>query len=154
MLSDRQEGTLMETQFQPKVDVLIPVYKPDRRFGRLLQMLKEQTYQVNRIIVINTERIYWNEAGYQSIRGMEVHHISKAEFDHGATRNLAAWYSEAEIMIFMTDDAVPQDNYLVERLVEALRKEGPGGEKVAMAYARQMPDKNGKDIKRPACFGD
>ena len=81
MLSDRQEGTLMETQFQPKVDVLIPVYKPDRRFGRLLQMLKEQTYQVNRIIVINTERIYWNEAGYQSIRGMEVHHISKAEFE-------------------------------------------------------------------------
>lgn len=138
----------MKIQFQPKVDVLIPVYKPDRRFGRLLQMLKEQTYQVNRIIVINTERIYWNEAGYQSVRGMEVHHISKAEFDHGATRNLAAWYSEAEIMIFMTDDAVPQDNYLVERLVEALRKEGPGGEKVAMAYARQMPDKNCNAIER------
>ena len=25
------------------VDVLIPVYKPDRRFARLLQMLKKQT---------------------------------------------------------------------------------------------------------------
>lgn len=138
----------METQFEPKVDVLIPVYKPDKRFGRLLGMLKEQTYPVNRIIVVNTERAYWNEAGYQSVQGMEVHHISKAEFDHGSTRNLAAWYSEAEVMIFMTDDAVPQDKYLIEHLVAALGKEGPKGEIVAMAYARQIPDKGCHTIER------
>lgn len=33
------------------VDVLIPVYKPDRRFARLLQMLKKQTVLPNRIII-------------------------------------------------------------------------------------------------------
>ena len=31
------------------VDVLIPVYKPDRRFARLLQMLRKQTVVPNRI---------------------------------------------------------------------------------------------------------
>lgn len=138
----------MKWKYEPKVDVLIPVYRPDRRFSRLLQMLGRQTYQVHRIIVINTEKRYWNEKGYKDVPGLEVHHISKQEFDHGATRNLAAGYSRADVMIFMTDDAVPHDRYLVERLVEALGKEGPDGETIAMAYARQLPDKGCRAIER------
>ena len=39
------------------VDVLIPVYKPDRRFARLLQMLKKQTVVPDRIIIMNTESV-------------------------------------------------------------------------------------------------
>ena len=38
------------------VDVLIPVYKPDQRFARLLEMLEKQTIKPDRIIVMNTER--------------------------------------------------------------------------------------------------
>lgn len=130
------------------VDVLIPVYKPDRKFSRLLQMLARQTVPPDRIIVMNTERSYWNEQGYQGIRGLEVKHLTKEEFDHGGTRNLAAWYSEADVMIFMTDDAVPQDEYLIERLTEALSGAGPEGEPVAMAYARQLPAKDCHTIER------
>lgn len=138
----------MEREFQPKVDVLIPVYKPDRQFSRLLQMLMRQTYPINRIIVINTEERYWNKKGYESVAGLEVHHVTKPEFDHGGTRNLAAGYSKAEVMIFMTDDAVPKDMYLVERLVDALGKEGPDGEVTAMAYARQLPAKDCGAVER------
>lgn len=130
------------------VDVLIPVYKPDRRFSRLLHMLQEQTCRPNRIIVMNTEQSYWNTDGYKGIRGLEVKHLTKEEFDHGATRNLAAWYSESDIMIFMTDDAVPQDEHLIERLVQALSRTGPDGEPVAMAYARQLPAKDCGTIER------
>ncbi len=61
---------VMERQYQPKVDVLIPVYRPDKRFSRLLQMLEKQTYKVERIIVINTEKRYWNEEGYRAVRGL------------------------------------------------------------------------------------
>ncbi|MCI9146687.1 MAG: glycosyltransferase family 2 protein [Hungatella sp.] len=138
----------MKWENKPKVDVLIPVYRPDGRFGRLLQMLGRQTYKVNQIIVINTEKQYWDEGRYKAVPGLEVHHISKYEFDHGAARNLAAGYSGADVMIFMTDDAVPGDRYLVERLVEALEKEGPEGETIAMAYARQVPDKGCRAIER------
>ena len=53
------------------VDVLIPVYKPDRRFARLLQMLKKQTVVPDRIIIMNTEKAYWNAEGYRDIPGME-----------------------------------------------------------------------------------
>lgn len=48
------------------VDVLIPVYKPDRRFARLLQMLRKQTVVPNRIIIMNTEKPYWNADGYRN----------------------------------------------------------------------------------------
>ena len=60
------------------VDVLIPVYKPDRRFARLLQMLKKQTVVPDRIIIMNTEKAYWNADGYRDIPGMEVHHLTTA----------------------------------------------------------------------------
>ena len=130
------------------VDVLIPVYKPDRVFARLLQMLQQQTRKPDRIIVVNTEKEYWNPEGYQGIPGLKVYHVKKEEFDHGGTRNLAAWYSDADIMIFMTDDAVPQDEHLIERLTEAFGKKGPEGETVAVAYARQLPAKDCRLIER------
>lgn len=130
------------------VDVIVPVYRPDKKFSRLLQMLQKQTWPVRHIIIMNTERSYWKDEGYHGIPGLEVHHLTRTEFDHGATRNLGAWYAEADIMVFMTDDAVPQDEYLIERLVEALSWQGKGGETVAMAYARQLPDKGCRTIER------
>ena len=42
------------------VDVIIPVYRPDKRFARILTMLGRQTYPVSRIIIMNTESRYWN----------------------------------------------------------------------------------------------
>ena len=35
------------------VDVIIPVYKPDKKFSRLLKMLSLQTYPIGKIIVMN-----------------------------------------------------------------------------------------------------
>lgn len=130
------------------VDVLIPVYRPDRKFARLLQMLAAQTMKPEKIIVMNTEKAYWNQEGYEGVNGLEVHHLTKKEFDHGGTRNQAAGYSTADVMIFMTDDAVPADNRLIERLVEALGQTGPDGEMAAMAYARQLPASDCRLIER------
>ena len=125
-----------------RVDVIIPAYKPGKKFSRLLKMLSMQTYPIGKIIVMNTEKAYWNEKGFEGIGNLEVHHLSKEEFDHGATRNRGARYSRADIMVFMTDDAVPADEKLIENLTAAFEKRGTGGESVIMAYARQLPDKD------------
>ena len=50
---------------------------------------------------------------------MEVYHIAPEEFDHGATRDMAARKSTADLMLFMTQDAVPADTHLVEYLAKA-----------------------------------
>ncbi len=129
------------------VDVIIPVYGPDETFGRLLQMLGRQTHPVRRIIAVNTEEALW-DARYEAISNLEVHHVTKEAYDHGGTRNLGAGYSDADVLVFMTDDAVPRDETLVEQLLRALRKTGPGGETAAMAYARQLPAGDCRVIER------
>lgn len=134
----------------PTVAVLVPTYRPDKKFSRLLQMLERQTYPVRQLIIMNTEKSLWNEAGYQGIPGMEVHHVTKENFDHGGTRRLGMRYVRTDVCICMTQDAVPADEYLVERLVEALSRRvgNPAADPVAVAYARQLPDKDCRLIER------
>jgi len=128
---------------KPAVAVLIPVYRPDQRFSRLLQMLGRQTWPVTQIVIMNTEQSLWDEKSYEGIVGLEVHHVKKQEFDHGGTRHEGMKYVGAEICICMTQDAVPADEYLVEHLVTALKPE-----RVAAAYARQLPQKDCRLIER------
>ncbi len=121
------------------VAVLIPTYRPDKKFSRLLQMLQMQTHPVKQIIIMNTEKSLWNEGGYKGIPGLEVHHVKKAEFDHGGTRKRGMRYVRADVCVCMTQDAVPADKYLIENLVKALFQES--ADPIAAAYARQLPDK-------------
>ena len=121
-----------------QVDVIIPAYKPGEKYLKLIDMLLAQTYPVHRIIVMNTEEKYYQKLRYDHPRmktdeKIEVNHLSKREFDHGKTRNRGVKKSTAPYFIMMTDDAVPTDTTLVERLMKAL--EDP---KVAVAYGRQV----------------
>lgn len=111
-----------------KVDVIIPVYKPDRGFLTMVEKLQAQTVPVNRIILINTEQKYLDRLFYGTTLEREHHnitvkHLSKREFDHGRTRNQGVKLSDAEVFVMMTQDAIPADEFLVERLLEGLRGE-------------------------------
>lgn len=117
-----------------KVDVIIPVYKPDEKFEKLMKMLKRQSYPANRIILMNTEKQFFPQAGYEEMPGVEVVHLTRAEFDHGGTRDRAAALCNGDFLLFMTQDAVALDEYLIEHLVAAF-----SDERVAAAYARQLP---------------
>ena len=122
-----------------KVDIIIPVYKPDNSFFELIEKLEHQTLPVHKIILMNTEEKYLEQLMYgkrfkENYQNIEVYHLSKKEFDHGRTRNKGVKKSEADIFIMMTQDAIPVDGELVEQLVKAM--ESP---MVAAAYARQLP---------------
>lgn len=130
------------------VDVLIPVYKPGQKFKKLLVRLSKQSYPVNRIIVINTEEKYFDSCFFgtsflEQFNNLEVHHISRYEFDHGKTRDMAVKYSKADIFVCMTDDAVPADDRLIENLVSPII----AGE-ARVTYGRQCVDKKAPDIER------
>ena len=47
-----------------KVDIIIPVYKPDKSFFQLIEKLEAQTIPVNRIILMNTEEKYFSQLFY------------------------------------------------------------------------------------------
>lgn len=130
-----------------KVDVVIPVYKPGEQLSELLNKLLTQTNSVNRIILINTEKDYFDDK-YLINPIIEVVHITKAEFDHAATRNMGIQMSNADMVLFMTMDAIPYDNNLISQLLDSLGKTGAKGEKVAVAYARQLPRKDCRMAER------
>ena len=124
------------------IDVIIPTYKPDDTFKKLVEMLEKQTIAINRIIVMNTEEKYM-EALHIGTRflaehkKLSIHHLSKKEFDHGKTRYRGAAKSDADVLVFMTQDAVPKDETLIEKLTAPL-----SDETVACSYARQLPAEN------------
>lgn len=130
------------------VDVIIPVYKPDRGLVTLVEKLETQTVPVNRIIIMNTEQKYLDRLLYgttleRTHRNITVKHLSKREFDHGHTRNQGVKLSGADVFIMMTQDAIPADEYLVERLLAGLQEE-----RTAVAYARQLPGRDSGEIER------
>ena len=70
-----------------QVDLVIPVYKPTKEFQKTLKRIEAQTRKPDRIILINTEKKYFDPSCLEGISNVEVHHIKKEEFDHGGTRN-------------------------------------------------------------------
>ena len=130
------------------IDVIIPVYRPGKELFSLLDKLESQSLPIHEIILMNTEEKFFCElvGDYADFRkkypNVQVHHLRKAEFDHGDTRRRGVEYSVGEVFLCMTQDAMPADAYLVERLVESL------SEDVAAAYARQLPGPDSSELER------
>ncbi|MDE7210118.1 MAG: glycosyltransferase family 2 protein [Lachnospiraceae bacterium] len=140
------------------IDVIIPVYKPDKKFEKLFVALLGQTLKPDRIILMNTEaegfmcadiakrlerlmkrrRVY----GKKQIE-VRVVPVKKEEFDHGGTRKKAVQLSGADYFVMMTQDAVPADDYLLERLILAVKEEG-----CALSYARQCAPLHGTVVEQ------
>lgn len=137
--------------FADKVDVVIPVYKPGEQLSELLNKLLKQSVPVNRIILINTEEKYFDNKYLiaPTTHAIKVVHITKAEFDHAATRNMGMQMSDADKVLLMTMDAIPQDETLVENLLKAFNNKGANGEQIAVAYARQLPR---DDCRMAECY--
>lgn len=125
------------------IDVIVPVYKPDKKFYDLISRLKRQKIKAEHYIFINTEKRFWKDEFLQGLENAAVYHITKKEFDHAKTRRMGAELSTASIMVFMTQDAVPADDMLFTHLAEAF-----SNPQVAAAYARQLPNKDCKVIER------
>lgn len=131
-----------------EVDIIIPVYKPGKELVELVEKLEHQTVPVRRILLFNTEQKYWDAFEYATSRrrryeNVRVRHLSKREFDHGRTRREAVKRSETEIFVMMTQDAMPVDGFLLERLIEPLSR----GD-VAVSYARQLPRADADAVER------
>jgi rhamnosyltransferase len=64
---------------------------------------------------------------------VKVTEIKGEEFNHATTRNLALNY-DADFYLFMTQDALPYDDKLVENLLKPFDDKG-----IVVSYARQVP---------------
>lgn len=127
-----------------KVDAVIPAYKPGLDLRELVEKLLDQTVRLGRIIIINTDREFFDEKEYLIAPAVDVVHITRHEFDHAGTRDMGLRMSDADYVLFMTMDAIPKDNYLVEKLLSGFRR----ADNIAVSYARQLPKKDCNRIEQ------
>ena len=129
-----------------EIDVIIPLYKPGKELFTLLDKLGSQSVPVHQVILLNTEEKYFDQLIYgirflETYQNIKVYHVSKREFDHGGTRRMGVKKSSADVFVMMTQDAMPKDDRLIEKLVEPLQGE------VAVAYARQLPREDSTPVE-------
>lgn len=125
------------------VDIIIPTYRPDETVVYLIKKLLKQTYPIHEIHIIDTETgIFPKELKNLSDK-IRISKIKPEQFDHGGTRHEGAMQSHTDIIVYMTQDAMPVNEYLIEELVKAF-----DNEKIAAAYARQLPNSKCNVIER------
>jgi len=126
-----------------KIDICIPTFRPDEKLKQLIEKLEQQRTPVNKIILYHTDEratddfvLQFGPDFLKKHPVVEIHHISINEFDHGGTRNKSKSHcdKDTDIVIFMTQDAIPADEYLTEKLVEPL-----ANGVADISYARQIP---------------
>lgn len=140
------------------IDVVIPVYRPDEKFDRLLRKLYHQSVLPHAVILMVTvtggaeELSELSGRAAAAVRGTKGEHrvslvlrgIKKEEFSHGRTRNQGIALSGADYVVCMTQDAVPRDRFLLQRLQEAFSRYSG----VSSAYARQTAGARAPELVR------
>ncbi len=126
------------------VDIIIPVYKPDEKLLSLVERLQKQDYEIETIRIINTKSNLPLPMIPMEPYPVEILEIEAADFDHGATRNMGARRSNADLLLFMTQDAVPADIHLVSSFVQVFKKY----QDLNIAYGRQLPNQDCNVVER------
>ena len=96
-----------------KVSVIIPTLNAEAWLDRLLDRLIRQTVAAE-ILVIDSEsddatcRIAASHAPR-----VRLLHVPRERFNHGGTRDFALRQSTGEYVLFLTQDALPADRYII-----------------------------------------
>jgi rhamnosyltransferase len=126
-----------------KVNVYIPTLNAGDKWADAVNMLRLQTYPINKTIIIDSGSTD-HTLSQEFAHGFEILQIDKKNFDHGGTRHMAVEkFPEAEIYLFLTQDAILADEQAIENLVRAFDL----NPKLGMVYGRQLPHKGAKELE-------
>lgn len=120
---------------EDRVALVIPTLNAAKHLDTLLPALRMQSFQPRSVLVIDSSSTDDTVARFQAA-GAEVVVIPKSQFDHGGTRQRAVnrLPPPIEVVVFLTQDAVPADSETVARIVAAFTDP-----EVGVAYGRQLP---------------
>lgn len=126
------------------ITVIIPTLNAALYIEKLLYSLSNQDLKVKEIIIIDSSSVDKTLEIAKRFNNVKTIVISKKAFNHGKTRNLAAMEANGEILMFMTQDALPVDNKLIRNLTEPLKNPD-----IAATFGRHIPR---KDAPLPEIF--
>jgi len=115
------------------ISIIIPTYNPKKYLPKLFQALDTQTIPFELIIIDSSSTD--GSATLLKQKADKFISIDKNNFDHGGTRTQALKEASNDIVIFLTQDALPIDQDTLKNLVLCLEE----NKKIAAAYSRQLP---------------
>ncbi len=127
-----------------KVSIVIPTLNAGPGFKDLLEKISVQEGNFDREVLVVDSGSTDGTDELARRYGAIVHQISKAEFNHGATRNLGISLARGEYVILTVQDAVPFDERWIAVMVENLERD----ERVAGVYGRQIPHPDSSALTR------
>lgn len=129
-----------------KVNVFIPTLNAGKLWDDVLEALKKQSYPVSKVIIVDSGSTDNTLSAIEG-KGFELMSLNKKDFDHGGTRMLAAEkYQDADIFIFLTQDAILANDDAIENMVNAFETYPTYG----MVYGRQLPHLGAKTLEAHA----
>lgn len=127
-----------------KVSVVIPTKNAGKLFKKVLTGFKTQDYEGDiELIVIDSGSKDFTRNLAESY-GTVVIQILPEEFDHGLTRNRAIESATGDVIVLISQDAIPGNEFLIKNLVSALMDD----KKIAGVYARQIPHEDADPITK------
>lgn len=117
-----------------KITLAIPTWNGGRLLDRVLDAVDRQpgASEIERIAIDSGSR----DGTIDVLRrhGFRVEHIPQSRFNHGATRDLMIEASSGQVIVLLTQDAIPADSRWLSELVGSY--EDPA---VGAAYCKQIP---------------
>jgi len=117
------------------LSVIIPTYNAKDLLAKLLLRLRSQSVDFELVIIDSSSTDGSAELAKASADTFLS--IPKDRFDHGGTRTMAAKAAKGELLLFLTQDALPNSEHALANLLQAL--DNP---MVGAAFGRQLPYEN------------
>lgn len=123
------------------VSVIIPTLNAGPMLGQLLLSLKNQTVTTDILVVDSSSTDDTREIATRS--GARVFKIARNDFNHGQTRNLGIGQVSCDVVILLTQDAMPADASCLENLMAPLKDPS-----ITASFARQLPRPDASPVEQ------
>lgn len=122
------------------ISIIVPIYNGEKHLKKLVESIKKQKNDFNiELIALVSESI--DKSLELSYKLFDV--VVKVEkFNHAKTRHMGALVSKGEILVFITQDILPYNEFWLKNLIEPLN------EKVIAAFSKQIAYKNHSEIEK------
>lgn len=125
------------------VSIIIPTYQGERWLNSTLGAIREQDYAGEvTIVAIDSSSTDGTQRILQEY-GAEVTQIPKSDFTHGYARNLGVKLARTELIVFLSQDAVPATDKWLTKLVSLLDDPQTGA-----AHIQQLPRSDATALER------
>jgi glycosyltransferase involved in cell wall biosynthesis len=115
------------------VSIIIPTYNGGKLFQNVLEAIVNQDFSGPRELIVVDSGSNDGTDILAERYGATVKRISKKEFHHSRTRQLALSFTQYDRVVYMVQDAIPMSKTWLQIIYGAL------DDKVAAAFGRQIP---------------